>query len=119
MLQRWWEDAPQTRGKFLGRIVGKSGKDHVLEFSSLFGNGLGNERMGVAVKIDPPGGDGVDQLAAVACMEIDALAALDVDRLRIERFLRKGVPDGERFSGHLEKIVYRNCRQTRSPALRD
>src|SRR5438309_234024 len=105
VLERLRQDAPQALGEFLGRVVRKSGKDHVLEFPRLFRNGLGDQRMCVPVKIDPPGGDCVDQLASVACIEIDALAPFDVDRLRVKRFLRKRVPDGERFSRHLSKII--------------
>jgi hypothetical protein len=50
--------------------------------------------MRVAMQIHPPGRDGVDQLASVSRIEVDALAAFDWQWLRIERFLRERVPDG-------------------------
>ena len=53
--ERLRQDAPQAPGEFLSRIVRKSGEDHMFEFPSLFGNGLGNQRMRMPVEIDPPG----------------------------------------------------------------
>src|SRR5690348_2209449 len=119
VLERLGEDAPQAHGKLFGRVVRESGKDHVLELAGLFRDGFGDQRMRVAVEIHPPGGDSVDQLAAVARIEIDALAALDAHGLRVERFLRKGMPDGKWFSRHFENIADRNGYEIRPVVLAD
>ena len=95
MLQRRRQDAPQTLGEFLGRIMCKSREYHMLEFSSLLGNGFRDQRMRVTMEIHPPGGDRVDQLPAVARIQINAFASLDGNGFRIERFLRKWMPDGQ------------------------
>ena len=71
------------------------------------------------MEIDPPGGDCVEQLATVARIQINAFAALDVQRLRVERVLSKRVPDGERLIRHMENIFGRNCCEIRSTELRD
>src|SRR4029077_15222919 len=76
-------------------------------------------RMRMAVDIDPPRGDGIDQLAASTRVQVNALATLDRHRLRIKRFLRERVPDGERFGGHLKNISSRNCCEKPATALRD
>ncbi len=41
--------------QFLGRLVRKARKDHVLKLARLPGDGFRNQRMRVAVKVDPPG----------------------------------------------------------------
>ena len=62
----------KTRGKFFGGVMSKTGENDLLELPGLFGNSGSDARIGVAVKIDPPGRDGVDNFAAVGGVEEDA-----------------------------------------------
>lgn len=74
----------EPSGEFFGGILREAGEDDVFEFAGLFGDGGGDAGIGVAVKIDPPGGDGVDNFAAVGGVEVDAFSAGDADRRRVE-----------------------------------
>jgi len=47
----------------------------------------------VPAEIDPPGGDAVDQAAAVFGVQPDGFGFSDMDRRRVERLLRERMPD--------------------------
>ena len=78
------EPFAETGGEFFSGILREAGEDDVLKFASLFGDGRGDTRIGVAVEIDPPGGDSVDNFAAVGGVEVDAFGAGNANGRRIE-----------------------------------
>ena len=57
--------------------MGEAGEDDMFQLLGLPGNGRGDVGMGVAVDVDPPGRDPVDQDAAVGQVEVGALGARD------------------------------------------
>ena len=54
VAQRRGNDFAQAHGKFFGRLMRKSGEQDVFEPRGLFGDGLRDGRMRVAVQVDPP-----------------------------------------------------------------
>ena len=48
------QDRCKPRGQFLGRFVRESGEDYLFQLPRLFRNCFGDQRVCMAVKIDPP-----------------------------------------------------------------
>ena len=65
MAQRRGNNFAQARRKFFGGLVRKSREENVFEPRGLFGNGLRDGRMRVAVKVDPPRRNRIQNLAPV------------------------------------------------------
>jgi hypothetical protein len=78
------EPFAEAGGEFFRSILGESSEYNVFEFTGLFGNGGGDAGIGVSVKIDPPGGDGVDNFAAVRSVKIDTFGAGNANGRRVE-----------------------------------
>ena len=95
MAQRRWNNFAQARRKFFGRLVRKSREEDVFEPRGLFGNGLRDRRMRVAVNVDPPRRNRVQNLASVLGFEKDAFPAANGKRRRVHAFLRERMPEME------------------------
>jgi len=74
-------------------VVREAGEQHVIDSGGLSGDGGDDVRVSVPVEVDPPGGDAVDQAAAVVGVEVDAFGLCDTDRRWVERLLRERMPD--------------------------
>jgi hypothetical protein len=73
----------------------QSGEDDLVEGLGLPGDGYLDAWLRMAVGDDPPGGDGVDDPAAVGGKNCCAFAALDQRDLFAQSVLGEGVPDGD------------------------
>src|SRR5690348_1007525 len=73
--------------------MGAAAEDDVLELARLRRECLVQLRMGVAVNVDPPGGNAVEDAAAVFGVEVHALGAHDGQRRRGSAHLGVRVPD--------------------------
>ena len=73
--------------------MGKSGKDDLVEPLGLRFHRRDDLRMIVAVKIDPPGRDRIDDALAGQREQISAVGTLDEDRVGKDRVLGKRVPN--------------------------
>ena len=71
----------------------KTGKDHLLELMRLARNRVGDLWMRMAVDIDPPGRDRVDQFPTIAGVQKRALTAFDTNRFGIQGSLSVGMPE--------------------------
>src|SRR5262249_15749622 len=85
-------DVSQSRREFLGRSMRESRENDLLQLSRLNRDGFRNQRMPVAMKINPPRGDRVEQTPAVTRVKVRALAARDLERFRFDSFLRVWMP---------------------------
>jgi hypothetical protein len=74
----------------------EAGEDDVFELATLLGNRGGNPGIRVAMKIHPPGGDGINDLSAVRGVEHCSFGFRDMQRRRIEDGVREWVPDLQR-----------------------
>ena len=95
MAQRRGNDFAQALREFFGRLVRKSGEEDMFEPRGLLGDGLRDRRMRVAVHIDPPRRNRVQNLAPVLRFEKHALAAANGKRRRVHAFLRERMPEME------------------------
>ena len=86
----------KLRGEFFGGVMREAGDDDVLKSAGLFGDCRGDAWIPVAVKIDPPGRDAIDDFATVRSVEKYAFGIGDADGGRIEEFVCKRVPDAKR-----------------------
>jgi hypothetical protein len=73
--------------------MGEVGEYHLFEPRRLLGDRLGDLRLCVAVNVDPPRRDQVDDLASIGGQKRRALAGDDRDRRVCGLRLREGVPD--------------------------
>lgn len=89
-------------------VVSESGEQNVIDFRGLVGDGSHDGGMAVAVNVGPPGGDGVDDAAAIFGVEIHALRFGDPQRSGVERFLRKRMPEMQTIT-HGQGLSRRNC----------
>src|SRR5271170_6767760 len=74
----------------------KSGENYVFEFLRLRRDSRGDARVGVPVKVHPPGGNRIQNAAAIVRIEPDAFGARNVQRRRIERRICKRMPNAQR-----------------------
>ena len=76
-----------------GRAMREAGEHHMLECFRLAGERGIELRMRVSVSAGPPGGDEVEDLAALRVVERRVARAFDQDRLALGAVLRVGMPD--------------------------
>src|SRR5437868_2176354 len=96
MLQRLWDHASQSRRQFFRGLMRESRENNMLEGLRMLHYRRVNYRVSVPMLIDPPGGNLVQQFAAVGRIEVSTLSTRNDNRLRIERLLRKRMPDRKR-----------------------
>src|ERR1700722_3022271 len=77
--------------------MGMTGEDDLVELFGLLLNRAHDRRMAMAVGDHPPGGDRIDDAAAVGGKQISALAARDFHHVRLKRMLGERMPDRRRF----------------------
>src|SRR6266446_6549074 len=75
----------------------------LIDLGSLSSDGRDNGRVSVPVEVDPPGGNPVDQTAALVGVEVYPFGLCDADRRRVERLLRERMPDSQ-FGVHPRNI---------------
>ena len=100
VAQRRGNNFAQARRKLFGRLVRKSREEDVFEPRGLFGDGLRDGRMRVAVNVDPPGRNRVQNLAPVLRLNKNAFAAANGKWRRVHAFLRERMPEMEIGSAH-------------------
>src|SRR5215471_3716804 len=94
--QRRREHAAQLSGQFFDFVVGEAGKKNMVQPCGLFRNGTQDMGMAVAVKVHPPGRDGIDDLATVFGKKTRSLGARDAQGLRIGAGNGERMPDFQR-----------------------
>jgi hypothetical protein len=62
--------------------MGQSRKDDLFELKGLAVDGLGDLRMSMTVKVDPPAGDAIHEIAPVVQCQHDAFTGFDAQRRR-------------------------------------
>src|SRR5258708_458943 len=90
--------------------MSKSRQQNMVELLRFSGNSDNNPGMAVAVKIDPPGRNGVDDLAAIFRVQIYALGADYAQRFRINMRLRERMPDFQAGRGFHTNNSRLKCR---------
>jgi hypothetical protein len=85
----------EADSEFFGGIMGEPGKDDVFEFAALHRDGRADTRIGVTMKIDPPGRDSVNDFAAVGGVKKYSFGVSDAQIWRIEELVGEGMPDAE------------------------
>ncbi len=93
MAQRGGNDFAQAYRKFFGWPMRESGEEHMFEPRGLFGDGFRDRRMRVAVNVDPPRRNRVQNLAPVLRLDKNALAAANGKWRRVHVFLRERMPE--------------------------
>src|SRR4051812_7460433 len=73
--------------------MGEACENHVFELPRLSRDGFRDQRVRVAVKVDPPRRYPVQQALARARKQVGAFAALNLQGRRLDGFLRVGMPD--------------------------
>ena len=115
MRQAGWHDLQQSPRDGFGRLMGKPGKDNLIEFIRLLANGLHDLRVPVAVRDDPPRGNTVEDTTPVGCFEPRTFGTRDRQHLGFQSMLGERMPDGGAIHGpnlrHLEDPERRNWRQ--------
>src|SRR4029077_859783 len=89
-------DRDELRRQFFRRLMGKSGEDDLVEPLGLRLHGRDDFRVIVPMDIRPPGRNGVDDPLAGFGEQIGAFGAIDEDRVRKDRVLRKWMPNRRR-----------------------
>lgn len=87
------QDFAKACGEFFDVVVGETREEHVVDFLRLLGDSGHDGGMAMAVEIGPPGRNCVDDAATVGSVKISAVRLGDLERRRIERFLREWMPD--------------------------
>src|SRR3984893_12805675 len=93
-------------------------EQNVVELCGVFLESCHDGRMAMAMQVDPPGGDAVNETAAIFCIQVDAFGSCDTNRRRVQRLLGEGMPDLQAGT-HVLKASRSKClRKTSSSAPR-
>src|ERR1700722_7644194 len=98
MRERLGQKFSEQQAQLFDGFVGEASEQDMVELRGLPRDRDRNCRVTMAVNVDPPGGDPIDQTPAIARMEAYPRGACDPYGRRVERFLGKRMPDAQSFA---------------------